>query len=173
MREKSAKILFNISTVVAFIVGTLYIFSLVFIPVGVYCFIAARRFQHKAEHLYDTYAISNNILRNWVIFVSITCFPLGLISIIPYFLVANNNISVSTLQQTNEEHTETVLKEEQEEYIKVETPVEEVEAHIEETLEEKQEKFEKLKNFHSKGIITDDELEMAREQLFGKNEEKE
>ena len=165
---KSAKILFNIATVISFIFGALYIFSLVFIPVGVYCFIAARRFQHKADHLYDSYALSNDTLKNWVIFISIACFPFGLIAIIPYWLVVSNNIKVSSTENNNQTEVEIVdeIEKNQEE-----KEVEQVEVHQEETLEEKQAKFEKLKNFHEKGIITDDELEMAREQLFGKIED--
>ena len=36
------------------------------------------------------------------------------------------------------------------------------------TEEEKQEKFKKLQQFRDKGIITEEELELAKEQLFGK-----
>ena len=38
------------------------------------------------------------------------------------------------------------------------------------TDEEKQAKFKKLQNFRDKGIITEEELELAREQLFGKKQ---
>jgi len=172
---KASRILFNISAVICMIFGALYIFSLVFIPIGIYCFIAAKRFVYKADHLMDTFAISNNTLKNYVIFVSIVCFPLGLISVIPYFLSVSNNVRVSEPEQTENDSNVTISNVETytEEVKDFENnQVEAVEAHIELTEAEKQEKLEKLKNFHQKGIITDDELEMARQQLFGNSENK-
>ena len=68
-----------------------------------------------------------------------------------------NNIKVEDVKGQDNETSETVTE------VKVENP---------ETEEEKQEKFKKLQNFKEKGLITDDELEMAREQLFGKKEDK-
>lgn len=166
---KASKLMFNIMSVICFIYGTLYIFSLVFIPIGVYCYIAAKRFSFKAENLMDNYTVSNKTLKNYVIFVCIACFPLGFLSIIPYLICASNNISVET---TKESETSDVLVEniEKESDEKIEKEPEAVEPHTEQTEAEKLEKFEKLKNFHEKGIITDDELEMARQQLFGKDE---
>ena len=161
---KASKIMFNIMSVICFIYGTLYIFSLVFIPIGVYCYVAAKRFSFKAENMMDSYTISNKALKNHVIFVCIACFPLGLLSIIPYLLVVSNNISIETTQ--TEEKSEDVERDVQIEGKKDKEP-ESVEPHTEQTEAEKFEKFEKLKKFHEKGIITDEELEMARVQLFG------
>ena len=173
---KASKVLFNISAVICFIIGALYTFTLVFIPVGVYCFVASRRFAFKADHLFEDYSISNATLKNWVIFASIACFPLGLISIIPYMLMTSNNVKVSGTNIKLTEDTSNVdfkpeLEEKTEE--KAEEKAEEkVEESVEETYEEKVEKFKKLENFKEKGIITEEELEMAREQLFGKEEKK-
>ncbi len=172
---KASKILFNISAVICMIFGALYIFSLVFIPIGIYCFIAAKRFVYKADHIMDTFAISNKTLKNYVIFASIACFPLGLVSIIPYLLVVGNNVSVSEVEQYKNDNNVTISDADtySEDVENSENnEIESVEAHIELTEAEKQEKFEKLKNFHEKGIITDDELEMARQQLFGNSENK-
>ena len=164
---KASKVLFNISAVICFIIGALYTFTLVFIPVGVYCFVASRRFAFKADHLFEDYSISNATLKNWVIFASIACFPLGLISIIPYMLMTSNNVKVSGTNIKLTEDTSGVdFKPEPEEKVE-ETKVEET---AEETYEEKVEKFKKLENFKEKGIITEEELEMAREQLFGKQD---
>ena len=166
---KASKVLFNISAVVCFICGALYIFSLVFIPVGVYCFIASKRFAFKAEHLYEDFAVSNQVLKNWVIFASIACFPLGLISIIPYWLITSNNVKVESFNiKISEDDSKAEFKEEATAAANAEEAKEEVVA--EETEEEKLEKFKKLENFREKGIITEEELEMAREQLFGKKE---
>ena len=168
---KASKVLFNIAAVVCFIFGALYIFSLVFIPIGVYCFIASKRFAFKAEHLYEDYAVSNQALKNWVIFASIACFPLGLISIIPYWLITSNNVKVETFNiKLSENDAEADFKEADNNAESQESLKEEVEK--EETEEEKLEKFKKLENFREKGIITEEELEMAREQLFGKQDKK-
>lgn len=164
---KASKLFFNISSVICFIFGALYIFSLVFIPVGVYCFIAAKRFNYKAEHLLDNFAEDNRVLKNYVIFASIVCFPFGLVSAIAYYLVTNNNISIT---ETKEDNSEIIVETIDEKTSESEENIESVEAHIEETYEEKVEKFNKLQNFHKKGIITDEELEMAKIQLFGKDE---
>ena len=166
---KASKVLFNISAVVCFICGALYIFSLVFIPVGVYCFIASKRFAFKAEHLYEDFAVSNQTLKNWVIFASIACFPLGLISIIHYWFITSNNVKVESFNiKLSEDDSNADFKTEVTEAEQTESLKEEVVQ--EETEEEKLEKFKKLENFREKGIITEEELEMAREQLFGKQD---
>lgn len=166
---KASKVLFNISAVVCFLCGALYIFSLVFIPVGVYCFIASKRFAFKAEHLYEDFAVSNQTLKNWVIFASIACFPLGLISIIPYWFITSNNVKVESFNiKISEDDSNADFKTEVAEAEQTESLKEEVVQ--EETEEEKLEKFKKLENFREKGIITEEELEMAREQLFGKQD---
>ena len=171
---KVTRVFLNIMSVVGFIYGALYCFSLVFIPVGIYCFIAAKRFSYKADHLFDDYAVTNKTIKNFTIFVCIACFPFGLLAIIPCYKLLTNNIEIKGFSYTdtrdvnpeNEIKIETIEEEKtetQKEEIKTETPVQETE-------EEKKEKFEKLKNFNKKGIITDDELEMARKQLFGDDE---
>lgn len=166
---KTSKLMFNIMSVICYIYGTLYIFSLVFIPIGVYCYLAAKRFAFKAENLMDSYTVSNNTIKSYVIFVCIACFPLGLLSIIPYLMCSSNNISIETTTPPQAEDV-SIESEGIEDSQKEEKEPEEVEPHTEQTEAEKLEKFEKLKKFHEKGIITDDELEMAREQLFGKKE---
>lgn len=182
---KASKILLNIASVVCFIYGALYIFSLVFIPIGVYCFIAGKRFSYKAEHLYDIYTVSNKTLKNYTIFASIACFPLGLISIIPCYLLISNKVKVKGFTVTSGDVHEVDKTEQIESYADVEvvdaekSSVDEEKEKVEtivpeehvETEEEKLEKFEKLKNFKEKGIISEEELEMAREQLFGKKED--
>ncbi len=167
---KATKILLNIMSVICFIYGAFYLFSLVFIPIGVYCFLAGKRFSYKAEHLYDTFTVTNQILKNYTIFVCIACFPLGLLAIIPCYMILTNNVKVSEFKVTSnyteekeEQKTEDIKPSES---VTVEEPV--VEKSALETEEEKQEKFKKLQNFRDKGIITQDELDMAEEQLFGK-----
>ena len=169
---KCAKVFLNISAVVAFIYGALYIFSLVFIPIGIYCFIAGKRFSYRAEHMFDMYSVDNNVLKNYTIFVCFACFPLGLLALIPYYLIVSNRVKISGFKVSSDDNNITVetVNEEPSEKSKTEEVVEEVK-QTEETEEEKLEKFKKLQNFKEKGIITEEELEMAREQLFGKKED--
>lgn len=162
---KKNKILLNILSVICFIYGACYIFSLVFIPIGVYCFSAGKKFSYKADHLLDNYSVDKKIMRNYTIFVSIVCFPLGLISIIAYFGVYGNNVKVSDFEY----HKITEVEPEQ---TKNSTQDESVELNNEpqETEEEKLEKLKKLEGFRDKNIITEEEFEMAKEQIFGKKE---
>ncbi len=158
---KASKVLLNIMSVVCFIYGALYVFTLVFIPIGIYCFIAGRRFSFKAEHLDDFFTINNKVFRNYVIFSSIFCFPFGLLSIIPYCILTGNNIKVQSVENSSEKfESERNVQSEDETQLNPN----------QETLAEKKEKFEKLKKFNEKGLITDDELEQARVQLFGDDE---
>lgn len=172
---KASKILLNITSVFCFIYFAAYIFTLVFIPIGIYCFLAGKRFSYRAENLDDINVVPNGILLNYVIFASIFVFPFGLLSIIPYYLLSSNRISVSNVETSgaeikDAESGETTESENPAE--KEETPAED--PHPETTKlddlsdEEKQEKLQKLENFREKGLITDEELEQAREQLFGK-----
>ena len=165
---KSAKVLFNVMSVICFIYGIVYIFSLVFIPIGIYCFVAAKRFSYKAEHMFDIYTVDNRIVKNYVIFSCVACFPLGILAIIPYILITNNNVKISGLKVSDEPSIVDVEDKYDEQISNDEVTVEPV-AEVVETEEEKQEKFKKLQNFRDKGIITDEELEMAREQLFDNN----
>ena len=102
---KSSKVLLNITSFFCFIYFAIYIFTLVFIPIGIYCFIAGKTFSYKAEHLDETMRISNQQFKNLVIFVSIFCFPFGLLSIIPYLKLTSNNVVISDAEtaKSNEE----------------------------------------------------------------------
>lgn len=164
------KILLNITSVFCFIFFALYTFSLIFIPIGIYCFLAGKRFAYKAEHLEDTMRFTNKEFKYYVIFVSIACFPFGLLSIIPYLNLASNNISVSEVkEESNDIKVQTV--EEENDQKQEEKDIEVVQETNVETYEEKMEKFRKLENFKEKGLITEEELEQAREQLFGSKQD--
>ena len=155
---KSAKIMLNIMSVICFIFGAVYSFSIILLPIGIYCFIAAKRFSYRAEHLIDVYMVPNKVFKGYAIFVCFACFPFGFIALISYRLISSNNVTVDEVKNEAGLHLE---KEEEKQEVKP------VYAETELTEKEKQEKFEKLQNFKEKGIITEEELEMAREQLFG------
>ena len=167
---KASKVLFNISAVVCFICGALYIFSLVFIPVGIYCFVAGRLFSHKADHLLDNYVVDKKKMKVYVIFTSIACFPLGLLSVIAYFGIYGNNVKVEKSEYVNFN----IFDKSETDEVKETENVEDVKEEIvsEETEEEKMEKLEKLRKFKEKKIITEEEFEMAKEQILGKEEKK-
>lgn len=163
---KLNKLLLNVSAVISFIFGAFYIFSLVFIPVGIYCFVAGRKFSHKADHMMDNYSVDQKAMQAYVIFASITCFPLGLLSLIAYFRIYSNNVKVETTKVVNIQESENLAKNEDADFV-VEETNEEVK---EESEEEKLEKLEKLRKFKEKGIITEEEFNMAKEQMFGKED---
>ena len=165
---KLNKVLLNIASVISFIFGAFYIFSLVFIPVGIYCFTAGKRFSYKADHLLDNYAVDKKVLYGYSIFVSVVCFPLGLIALIAYLRIYSNNIKVETAENSNLESDKETIVQDNEIDIKTESSQTNVQ---EETEEEKMEKLEKLRKFKEKGIITEDEFEMARKQMFAKDKE--
>ena len=169
---KASKVILNILSVICFIYGALYLFTLVFIPVAIYCFLAGRRFSYKADNPDDTNNVSNNSFKGYVIFVSIFCLPFGLLSIIPYIYLTGHNVKITEVKDENEGQGEnnTVT------WIQGQSGAEEnkgealkVEADVPVTESEKQAKYEKLKNFHEKGIINDEEFEMAEQELFGKD----
>lgn len=172
---KKAKVTLNILAVISFLFGALYCFTLVFIPIGVYCFAAGKLFSYKAEHMLDSYTADKKTLTRYFIFVAIACFPLGLVSGLAYLFLFGNNVKVEELNyvkitdvapEEKQESTdaETNVKEEVKEELADEKPQEETE-------EEKLEKLSKLENFKEKGIISEEEFEMAKEQMFGKKED--
>lgn len=163
---KANKVLLNITSVFCFLFGACYIFSLVFIPVGIYCFSAGKLFSHKAEHLLDNFVADKKTMKAYTIFVSIACFPFGLLSVIAYLGIYGNNVKIETAESVRVESVEEPAS-----FVVEESINEEVkeESEKEETEEEKIEKLEKLRKFKEKNIITEEEFEMAKEQMFGKS----
>lgn len=177
---KKNKVLLNIVSVFCFIYGALYTFSLVFIPVGIYCFIAGKKFSYKADHLLDNYSVDKKVMKAYTIFASIACFPFGLLSIIAYFSVYGNNITIENTETKPEADFKNVETDETETK-KAEEDLTEAKAESKEKMSgnegfdevaEKINKLEKLKNFRDKNIITEEEFEMAKNQLFGDNDKK-
>ena len=162
---KSNKILLNITSVFCFLFGACYIFSLVFIPIGIYCFAAGKLFSNKADHLLDNFVADKKTMKAYVIFVSIACFPFGMLSILAYFGIYGNNVKVhetesikiKPVDEPAEFVPDEIVEEKKEESLK------------EESEEEKLEKLEKLRKFKEKNIISEEEFEMAKEQMFGKD----
>lgn len=167
---KNSKLLLNVTAFFCFVYFALYTFSLIFIPIGIYCFLAGKKFAYKAEHLDDPFKLSKKEFKNYVIFVSVFCFPFGLLAILPYKYLASNNISVSSVDENTTSYTVKSVDETESQPLSDEH-IETVAETDVETTAEKLEKYEKLKNFKEKGLITEEELEQAREQLFGSKED--
>ena len=163
---KLNKVLLNIVSVICFIFGACYIFSLVFIPIGIYCFAAGKLFSHKAEHLLDNFAADKKTMKSYTIFVSLVCFPLGLLSVFAYLGIYGNNVKVQKAESVKIEEVKDSMEYIFEDY----NEVEDKEGLVKEESEvEKLEKLEKLRRFKEKNIITEEEFEMAKEQMFGKD----
>lgn len=171
---KANKVLLNITSVFCFIFGACYIFSLVFIPIGIYCFVAGKLFSHKADHLLDNYVADKKSMKAYTIFVSIACFPFGLLSVIAYFGIYGNNVKVEKNEYVNFNIFDASETEEVSEKVEEDEKIEEVKEEVvsKETEEEKMEKLEKLRKFKDKKIITEEEFEMAKEQIFGEKDKK-
>ena len=105
-------------------------------------------------------------MKAYTIFVSIACFPFGLLSVIAYLGIYGNNVKIETAESVKVESVEEpanfVVEESVNDEVKKESAKEEAE-------EEKLEKLEKLRKFKEKNIITEEEFEMAKEQMFGKD----
>lgn len=166
---------------VAWLFGVIYIASLVFLPVGIYCISGACLYLAAAK-LTDSevYALKKR-LGYYAIFFSIVAFPLGLISIIVYAVATSNHISVETPtgdasytvidadiqsqqagytggatqgQNTSSAGTDGATQTATEPYQVVLT-------------EEALEKFEELKEYRNQGLITEAEFNRAKKDLFG------
>lgn len=170
---KKNKVILNIVSVFCFIYGAMYIFSLVFIPIGIYCLSAGKKFNYKADHLLDNYAIDKKAMRFYTTFVSIFCFPFGLLSIIAYLGIYGNNVKIDDFEQIKvtdiEEETNSKTEETEN---SDEEKISQNSQDEDESEEEKLKKLEKLKNFRDKNIISEEEFEMAKEQMFGKKTNK-
>lgn len=164
---KKNKVLLNIVSVICFFYGAMYIFSLVFIPVGIYCFSAGKKFNYKADHLLDNYAIDKKTMKAFTIFVSVACFPLGLLAIIPYFGIYGNNVKVDRFEYTRVTCVDDENSQEEDSGNIAKNNTNDT---LEESQEEKLEKLAKLQNFRDKNIISQEEFEMAKEQMFGKKD---
>ncbi len=170
---KATKVLLNITSFFCFIYFALYIFTLVFIPIGIYCFLAGKRFAYKADHLGDNYKLTNINFKKYVIFVSIFCFPFGLLSIIPYVLLTSNKVKVTDLKYSETSSNSGNYNSTTNDKEPTSSGEENIQSDEIESDEEKIEKYKKLQNFKEKGLITEEELLQAKEQLFGKSDENE
>ena len=177
--KNKASICAYIMVGVAWLFGVIYIASLVFLPVGIYCISGASLYL-AAVKLTDSevYALKKR-LGYYAIFFSIVAFPLGLISIIVYAVATSNHISVET-PTDDAAYTVTGADEQQTGFngsaaqdqntsgAEAEGATQAVtQPHQVVLTEEALEKFEELKEYRNQGLITEAEFNRAKKDLFG------
>lgn len=166
---------------VAWLFGVIYIASLVFLPVGIYCISGASLYL-AAVKLTDSevYALKKR-LGYYAIFFSIVAFPLGLISIIVYAVATSNHISVETptddasytvtdadFQSQQAGFNGSAAQDQNTSGAEAEGATQAVtQPHQVVLTEEALEKFEELKEYRNQGLITEAEFNRAKKDLFG------
>ena len=141
--------------IIGYILGVACCFTLILIPVAVYCFIGARRYMiYSAMSDAQVYTFKQS-LAGWAIFFSIVGFPIGLLSIIPALVVSSNNVTITDVPNEVNVAPQQVQEEVKEE------PVKEDKSNDLETLE-------KLKHLLDEGLITEEEYERAKKDVVNK-----
>ena len=156
-----------IAGVSAIIAGVIYAVSLIFLPVAIYCFIYAKFFFKIAKLTSSEFASIKSIILYPAIIVSVLAFPLGLISLVTYFLAGANVVKIT---EANDPIIDPNL-----EFEKIIAEVDEIQVTEKEEpaqynlSPEDLEKLEKLTNFKNQGLLTEEEFIQAKNQLLNKN----
>lgn len=146
----------TINGVLGYLFGVAYCFTLILIPVAVYCFIGARRYIEWSDLTDSQLASKKSSLTNWAIFFSIVGFPIGLLSIVPACLV-QNNVVVTNAGEPNGENPEIAEVKHEE---KKEEP---------EQVEDSLKTIEKLDSLRKEGLITEEEYNRAKDEVLNKS----
>ena len=161
MRNKSS-VWFTLNSIINYLSGVAYCFTLILIPLGIYCFICASRNNAFAKLSDAQLPAIKPQVQNWAIFSSIVNFPIGLISIIPLFIIGDNGIKVTTVEENKKEETKETT--EQSVVDKKET----VDEPAKMDSNEIDEKIKKLTEFKEDGIISQEEYDKAVKELNDK-----
>ena len=158
---KKCNIVFNILTVIAYFYGIVLCATLVLIPLGVYAVISAHRYSDFAG--YSQFQLSQNKqnIKKWIAFGCVLYFPFGLLGLLCLSEI-NNNIVVEDSAQTQEQSS----SQDGQSAVEAQEQTVEVEIHNPQTQAEKAEKLEKLERFRQNGLITNEEFEQAKSQLY-------
>ncbi len=138
-----------------YIFGVVYCCTLILIPVGIYCFIGAKKYMDCSALTDSQLTQQKKALVGYAVFFGIFAFPLGLLAIAPAYYASSNQISVtdvgtSSVAQPGEVETQTTERAESV------NPLSD-----DETLE-------KLKHLYEEGLITKEELNRATEEVKNK-----
>lgn len=145
----------TINGILGYFIGVVYCFTLILIPVAVYCFIGARRYIEWSELTESQLASKKSSLKNWAIFFSIVGFPIGLFSLVPACLV-QNNVVVTSVGEPNGENPETAEVKHEEQNKETES------------VEDASKTIEKLENLKNEGLITEEEYQRAKDEVLRK-----
>ncbi len=143
----------TIMGIIGYITGIAYCFTLILIPVAVYCFIGARKYIEWSSLTDGQLAQYKQKLTNWAVFFSIVGFPIGLLSIIPACMTSNN-VTITNVEEPKEEG------------VKAEQPKEEKQEKEKKSPEDKIATIEKLENLKKEGLITEEEFERAKKDVL-------
>ena len=140
-------------SILGYVLGVACCFTLVLIPLAVYCFIGAKKYMMFSEMSDAMICSQKNALTNWAIFFSIVGFPIGLISIVPAVFVSQNNVVVSNVEEEKKTAPESQKSEE--------------EPKEEKNTTNDLETLEKLKHLLDEGLITQEEYNRAKADVLG------
>lgn len=156
---KKCQTIFNILTVIAYFYGVLLCATMVLIPLGVYSIIAAHRYAEFVDYTQYQMSINKQKIKNWIIFGCILYIPFGLIGLMCLKYVDSNVVVENVVGRDITEGD--VLQQDK--------PTVDVEIHNPQSEDEKAEKLEKLKRFKENGLITEEEFQQAKNELYGES----
>ena len=157
MNNKSS-VWFVISSIINYFTGIVYSFTLILLPLGIYCFICAQRNNEFAKLSDAQLPAIKEQVKGWCIFSSIVNFPIGLIAIIPYLQIGDNGIKVTTVEEPNSSKETT-----ESEVVNEETTENVASSKMDKS--EIDEKIQKLTDFKNEGIISEEEYNRAVKEL--------
>ena len=141
----------TIMGILGYIFGIGFCFTLILIPVAIYCFIGAKKYIEWSAVSDSELASQKKSLTSWAIFFSIVGFPFGLLSIVPVAL-CSNNVVVTNASEPNEGNKEN--SEAQEKETKTDS------------VENRMETIAKLESLKKEGLITEEEFERAKKEVL-------
>ena len=153
-----------ISAVVSYIAGVVYCLSLLFIPIGIYCVIYGNRFMQVAKLSDSQLCMAKPALFVPAIVICIFAFPIGLITLVPYFLAGANEVKVSDGSQPNNPPVGETVKAD----VDMVTIKSDDTNKNKDLTNEELEKLEKLASFKNQGLLTDEEYNQAKDQIINK-----
>lgn len=166
MNSKSS-IWFTLNSIINYLSGIGYCFTLILIPLGIYCFICATR-NSEFSKMSDAQLVAvKDKVSGWAIFSAIVNFPIGLIALIPLTQIGDNGIKVTTVDEKKEETTQTQSEVKSEAKPVVETePEKKTDVKMENS--EIDDKINRLTEFKKEGLISKEEYERAVAELKSK-----
>ena len=139
--------------VIGYLLAISYFFTLILIPLGIYCVIGANKYKDFAEMSEGEVTQHKTSITNWAIFFSIVGFPVGLISIVPVFTIGNN-VTVTDVKGNEPKTFSAEAEQHTENRERVKNELSDLET------------LEKLKNLLDEGLITREEFDRAKSDLF-------